>query len=358
MGKAYLLTFHRALNYGAVLQCYALYRTIRTMCDCDVIDYRAASIENRYRLFTGHSSPGALLKALAIRPRTLVRRRKFDAFLKQNMSFTPPLRNTQQLRNFNWEDAGVFCVGSDQVWNLDLTKNDASYFLDFVPEHAIKISYAASLGAPLDPDRGDRVRHMLCGFRCVSVRESSAVRDLLSIGVQCCRNIDPVYLLDTQTWKQMIPAKDFGRSPFVLLYLLQKDPCLAEGAHRYAKMHHLRLVVIQTGLRRKYDAEYVETAGPEEFVGLFYHAEAVFTNSFHGISFSVLFHRLFFFRYQGNAVKTNARLKDSIAMFGLEKQEYREDGTMNTEIAYQNVDKIICSERNRAAAYLRKCMDM
>lgn len=47
--KIGILTFHRALNYGAVLQCYALYTTLKSMGhEPEIIDYRPESIE-RYR---------------------------------------------------------------------------------------------------------------------------------------------------------------------------------------------------------------------------------------------------------------------------------------------------------------------
>ena len=38
--KVAILTFHRAHNYGAVLQCYALYRALSEKgISCDVLDY-------------------------------------------------------------------------------------------------------------------------------------------------------------------------------------------------------------------------------------------------------------------------------------------------------------------------------
>ena len=47
-----ILTFHRAHNYGAVLQCYALQETLKRMGhDVQVIDYRQPWIEDFYNLF-------------------------------------------------------------------------------------------------------------------------------------------------------------------------------------------------------------------------------------------------------------------------------------------------------------------
>ena len=64
MKRVHVLTFHRALNYGAILQCYSLYKTISQICECDVIDYRACCIENRYKVFVPGKSLKGIVKAL------------------------------------------------------------------------------------------------------------------------------------------------------------------------------------------------------------------------------------------------------------------------------------------------------
>lgn len=51
--KIGILTFHRAHNYGAVLQCYALQKTINGLGHkADVIDYRQPFIEYFYNLLS------------------------------------------------------------------------------------------------------------------------------------------------------------------------------------------------------------------------------------------------------------------------------------------------------------------
>lgn len=45
--KIGILNFHRALNYGAVLQCYGLQETLTALGhEVSVIDYRPRIIEN------------------------------------------------------------------------------------------------------------------------------------------------------------------------------------------------------------------------------------------------------------------------------------------------------------------------
>ena len=50
--KIGILTFHRAHNYGAVLQCYALQERLKMAgYDVSVIDYRQPAIERAYKCF-------------------------------------------------------------------------------------------------------------------------------------------------------------------------------------------------------------------------------------------------------------------------------------------------------------------
>ena len=40
MKKVGIVTFHRALNYGAVLQSYALQKTVSSLgAECEIVDY-------------------------------------------------------------------------------------------------------------------------------------------------------------------------------------------------------------------------------------------------------------------------------------------------------------------------------
>ena len=51
--KIGILTFHRAHNYGAVLQCYALQEVLKGMGhDVEVIDYRQKWTEEVYKPFS------------------------------------------------------------------------------------------------------------------------------------------------------------------------------------------------------------------------------------------------------------------------------------------------------------------
>ena len=50
--KIGILTFHRAYNYGAFLQCYSLQKELKARfpeCDIKVIDYESLNMANYYK---------------------------------------------------------------------------------------------------------------------------------------------------------------------------------------------------------------------------------------------------------------------------------------------------------------------
>ena len=58
MKRIGILTFHRAINYGACLQAYALKKYIKDQGnECDIIDYHCPAIEDFYnRVFLWEDS--------------------------------------------------------------------------------------------------------------------------------------------------------------------------------------------------------------------------------------------------------------------------------------------------------------
>ena len=121
--KIGILTFHRAINYGAVLQCYGLYETIKSMGhDVEIIDYRPECIEYYRRIlpiFKIKHSVGwnNKLKALAyslVSVKTVVNANKrFNAFLKNYFRFSKSFSQPKRIP----QDYDIIFFGSDQIWS-------------------------------------------------------------------------------------------------------------------------------------------------------------------------------------------------------------------------------------------------
>ncbi len=349
----YILTFHRALNYGAILQCYGLYKTIDGFVDCKVLDYRAKAIEDRYKIFGSQKSLKGFIKSVILLKSKNEKKNKFNKFTKNYLDLSKEY-DLSNIKNEKWDKNDIFIVGSDQVWNVNITENDYNYFLEFVKNRK-KISYAASVGIEVDENLENLFTEKLEKFKAISVRETSVYRKFNDIGILCEQCIDPVFLLTKENWYEISKPVKEEDEPFVLVYMLQKSDEFMKKAVDYAKKANKKLVILSNGVRRNYDGIYIDSCGPDEFIRYFLKASVIFTNSFHGISFSILFKKEFYFEFQGNGSKTNSRLKDIIEMFDLESQNISGDKLpLGNEIDYININKIICEKREKSIEFLRK----
>lgn len=110
-----------------------------------------------------------------------------DKFRKQmHFHFTRRYLDGADLKN-DPPKADVYVVGSDQVWNPSITKNlgALTYFFDFLPLQAKRVSYAASIGDAIWKygELSPCIKEELKKFAAISVREDSA-REI------CKRNFD------------------------------------------------------------------------------------------------------------------------------------------------------------------------
>ena len=94
----------------------------------------------------------------------------------------------------------------------------------------------------------------------------------------------------------------------------------------------------------------MEEATPAEWVNLFYHASFVYTDSFHGIMFSMKFHKPFIAYMKEGGRKS--RLQDLIETYSLanivSNVEQIRNLSFSNLINYQQVDSIL--ERNVRAS--------
>jgi len=174
--KIGILTFNWALNYGAVLQMYAEYKYLSRKGEVFVINYVPDYLANLYnpRIF----SRPLTLKAVIGRTVTKVfwnkLRRKFREFIFNNMVLTEELNDSQQLAQ-KAKDFDLVIVGSDQVWNYEITKDYLKDYL-LLGVGCNKASYAASLGRnEISAEVLELFKRALSEFNFVSVREMESI---------------------------------------------------------------------------------------------------------------------------------------------------------------------------------------
>lgn len=319
--KVGIVTFHHALNYGAVLQAYALQQYLNSLgIDSDVIDYRSPYMEYFYKPIKANPIRDAKMFAreLLYYRCNKKKRERFDSFLKSHIKLSKVVKNQQELKQMNSE-YDFFIAGSDQVWNLKWSGFDKTYFLNFADKHK-KYSYAASFGFEKIPDGQEQeYRELLSQFQTISVRENTGkeiVKDLLNREAEV--SVDPTCLIDKEKWENICVYPD--EQGYVLVYLLDKSEELVSFAKKIASERKTKIIYISDALRKEYDFDYRGFLSPTEFIGLFAYAGYVVTNSFHGLMFSVIFEKEFCIQYQKKEGAPNSRLIDFIQDYQLENR--------------------------------------
>ena len=180
--RAALVTLHNVRNYGSVLQTLATQRLIeRAGAQCSVVDFRREGIgDDAASYFAGSRYarvPLAPQVYSAFRERDARRRSLvFRDFIKRRVRVTSGHYGSfDDLKRFPVDDYDVYCVGSDQVWNIEYNRDNRPFYLSFLPREARRFSFASSIGMnALPEDEERRARKALSRFSGLSVREARA----------------------------------------------------------------------------------------------------------------------------------------------------------------------------------------
>lgn len=259
----------------------------------------------------------------------------------------------------------AYLVGSDQVWNLNITGDDMTYFLQSAPAEVAKYSYAASMGPYkfTDSNHQDECIELLNGFSGISVREKTSKNYLnrCTGQVKLKNDIDvhpdPVLLLDQNEWRTFGRCKQKGK--YILLYMIWRQPELIQKAQELSEQMKLPVIWISDSLRHYSKIKNKRCCSPEEFVGLFANSTYVITNSFHGTAFSIVFHKSFI-TVSFRDGKRMERITDLLEATGLESCSIDAKSSKETgvDIHWDLVDQKIQSMVLDAKAYLRHTADL
>lgn len=350
--KIGIITFHNALNYGALLQTYALQKSLMNMgYEAVVIDYSNANI-NRIRkkpYWKEYRNPFNYYNDRLVYNIENKKEKKLNNFLNSQV------RKTEQVDKSNIAKISsgldIVFTGSDQVWNDNITGFDDTYYLDFIPAEK-RCSYAASMGIEKIPEENiPRMYKLLSSYRAISVRESTAQKALkYQMGISADRVLDPTLLLSKKDYKRI--AKKPDKNSYILLYMLLYSESLVCSAKKMAKEKGIPVFCINSSGKKLKGMVDCSTVGIEEWLGLFMNANFIFTNSFHGTAFSINFNIPFNVELPPERIKASSRVKDILKIFNLNNQVI-ENGMINSnQIDYEIVNKVLNHEREKSKKFL------
>lgn len=360
--KVGIITFHRARNYGAVLQAYALMRFISENFEevnAELIDYRSEYIEEFYRADNHGSDFLAAIQGKFLQKILLNRNKVFQKFVDKNLVLSDSC-NAESIYNLNEYDK--YIAGSDMLWHWHTTEEgeffDDNYFLSFVKDKSKKNSYAASFGTDYIPEKYiDYYRRHLGDYNNISVREESGI-DIIKnlVGKQAKCNIDPTLLFTMDNWKKIENRPQM--SGYVLLYQVGGiSNKLWKCARNIAKRKKTKLIVLYSEyypLSKYTPKRGIFGYSPEEFLGWFDNADCVITNSFHGTAFSIIYHKKMLVDI--NSWTKNNRAYELMIKLGLELRTIDSQCDIEQPIDWSRVEEKLDWLRKDAKQYLDKIL--
>ncbi len=366
-----LTIFNGNHNYGGMLQAFALNKKITDLGhDAYTLNYEYGgnplypTLLSRCKQYSLLQIANKLLevwtsKKYLIADKLKKRHELFNKFSLDNIKQTERYADYEKLG----ADFEALVVGSDQVWNPNMMRKPL--ILDITTD-ARKISYAASIGRDaLSEYERKYMFPLIKKFDAVGVREESLRKILLSGNINATTVLDPTLLLEKEEWNNVCSGR-LIKEPYVFIYSFS-DCHIKKEIQNYWKAKGVKVVYIPYAKQSynrfdcKNDMIPIFDAGPAEFLSLIKYAEHVYTDSFHGTVFSILFEKQFSVYERSrkkSKVSMNSRIYDVLDCFSLNdrliKTDYMDE---DVKIDYNKVTDILKFKRDESVNWLKKALE-
>ena len=359
--KVGIITFHRALNYGALLQAFALRHSLSKLgAEAQILDYRNSVMEDMYSYpsFSQRKSIKYKVKFLIQGKSELKRRAKFENYRNKYLNLSNELHTEEEMK-FVSDKYDKLITGSDQVWNYGAHNFDKNYFLKFANERAKKYSYAASFGiSSLPKDYITEYKSALGDFAVCSVREKQGLEILSTLGIENRRiDLDPTMLLTKEDWPSQFNISVNPKQKYIFAYYFELTDSLRSYIEQLAKKTDCTVVFVGNPLKTPFRCrcKALKTADPIDFVNAIANAEYVVTNSFHGTAFSIIFNKKFYVEFLKTDAKVNSRIENILHTFSLENRIIGAH-PQNDEVNWNLVNSQMSEMRRESLDYLKEIL--
>lgn len=356
-----LLTWHHYSNVGSNLQAYAMQYIVTEQKRTPVfLNYRGKYTESKYKAFLKKVF-GEIDSAM---PNILPESIRAQAFHFQNkyLKMTKELFTDEDLFQCSKNLSSIVC-GSDQIWAPNVY--NPVYQLQFCGEGVYKCAYAASVGLPSIPkELIPTYRKNLQSFHYITVRERQGAELLSNIlDKEIPWVLDPTLLVPRSEWEK-ISKRIKTPEKYLFCYFLGENPDHRKMAQNYAKQNGLEIICCSNSKMDKTGfGKTISHMGPQEFLGYLLGSDAMFTDSFHGILFSIIFRKNFYavHRFKSDdKVCQNSRVDNILEMLCL-SDRCLQDGqfvTADKPIDYAFVERLLKPKQIESELHLRRMLNL
>ncbi len=276
--KISLLTFSKAYSYGANMQCYALSKVLKDRgCMVELVNLELPNPKS--------SLKEKIVSRIFNKIFNKFRRKYFPVYSKkytslQELKANPPI-------------ADLYIVGSDQVWNLDITVGlgIGLFFFEYLPKRARRISYAGSFGKSTweYSNHTANIKQLLSKFESVSVRENEAVNICKDVfNIETTHVLDPTLLIDD--YSEFLDPKEKQTNDLFYFSLFNKADNNAYILE-YARRNNLNPITLSIKPIKGF--KVLRFMSIIKWIRTIHNSKFIITDSFHGLIFSVIFKKQF-----------------------------------------------------------------
>ena len=348
-------------NYGGILQAYALLKVLQEMGHEPQIISKPYSINM------------SLFKKLSKNCRQIARKiiiNKQNPWNKRDKEIENYLHTYtnnfiikyikrhkpgSKYSNIKEGEFNALVVGSDQVWRpIYWGRSLSNAYLSFAKQWNVKrIAYAASFGTKewqYTTRLTKECSSLAKLFDAVSVREDSGIELCnKNLGVDAEHVLDPTLLLEKEDYINLIKQNNQEESQGNLFcYILDNSKKISDSIKYIEEEYKLKGFQVKA----KNDPHMLKSGecinedhiipSPTKWLRAFMDAKMVFTDSFHGCVFSIIFNKPFW--VLGNKERGNARFDSLLKQFNLESRRIDlqdiNNTNLNTPIDWEKVNTI------------------
>lgn len=355
--KIGIVTYHRTLNYGAVMQSLATRFVLEDMGhEVYYVDYWPDYHKEMYDLFPRtkffkfnlRQKIAFLLSLIKYYKSKKKRIDNFEKFFQTHIyPFCRPIDDTFD----------IVIYGSDQIWRKQeaLGTYNPFYFGDNNIKTQRHISYAASMGMLPDNDADkSKVKELVSHLDKISVREEDLRQMLVSCGFEnVSLSLDPTLLLSSSEWDKHLYTEKYIGKKYALVYIMGANAFDLKEVKKFTDSKGLELIILRGYANTKENNNNITSAEPYEFIRLIKNSEYVFSASFHGLAFSIIYSKQFFASFKRNS----GRAASLLNLIGYQERLLAPKSPIPQSlppINYDKVSKIMMSNKEESRKYLTK----
>lgn len=381
MDKIAILTlFYKNYNYGGVLQGYALTQVLNSLgYSSEIIAYDNGLNQNPiYKNLKEQCCQYSLSEAITkvieksiekltflIKCQIQGRKQLFERFIERNVTVSQIYNDFTIKLCVN--EYIAFISGSDQVWNPNSIRK--LYLQEFVNDEKLKISYAASISRDkLSSKEAEIIVSCVKRFNAISVREKTAQKILDDFGISSVTvTLDPTLLLNDKQWNT-VASDRIEPEKYVVCYFFSNSYKYRKQINKFCNDKKLKMLFIPYA-KQKFNlsdgigsGNRMDDIGPAEFLALIRDAEYVFTDSFHGAVFSIIYRKEFvvYERDKDGGTSKNSRLYDLLDIFKLKNQLINGNvdllKKLSVKIDYKSVKLILENQKKNSIEFLKESL--